>query len=286
MKDWELELEITLSNMQSWRAREYVRMLVMGKPVDQYKMLPWMCAAIVKANVDSRAFMELDGCRFKHMFVTFGACLNGFILGSRKMLFVDGTHLSGLYEGTMLAAIALDADNHIFDVAYAVVGGETNENWLWFLTQLHECLSGLKTVVMSDRNNRLLAGIPTVFGKENHAYSVRHVMENFLSEAAKLSIRRTASKNLLKELFNRLAYATMKVEYGGALEELRKFKRQLAGWVERNEPVDAVQIFKGTVGEIEQQPSRKLEQLDTEATAVVHPMVVDWAYLEVGAEMG
>ena len=99
-------------------------MLVMGTPVDQYKMLPWMCAAIVRANVDSRAFVELDGYRFQRMFVAFGACLNGFILESRKMLFVDGTHLSGLYEGTLLALVALDADNHIFELAYAVVGAK------------------------------------------------------------------------------------------------------------------------------------------------------------------
>ena len=88
IKDLELELGMTLSYMQSWRAREYVRMLVMGKPVDHYKLLPWMWAAIVRANPDSRAFVELDGCRFKRMFVAFGASLNGFILGCRKMLFV------------------------------------------------------------------------------------------------------------------------------------------------------------------------------------------------------
>jgi len=51
-------------------------------------------------------------------------------------------------------------------------------------------------------------------------YCVRHVMENFLSKVVKLGIRRNASKNLLKEMFNRLAYATMKVEYEGALDEL------------------------------------------------------------------
>jgi len=89
----------------------------MGRPVDQYKMLPWMCAAIVRGNVDSRAYVELDGCRFKRMLVAYGACLNGFILGSRKMVFVDGTHLSRPYEGTLLAAVALDADNHIFELA-------------------------------------------------------------------------------------------------------------------------------------------------------------------------
>ena len=123
MKDLELELGMKLSYMQSWRAREYVRLLVMGKLVDHYKLLPWMCAAIERANADSRAFVELDGCRFKRMFVALGASLHGFVMGCRKMLFVDGTHLSGSYEGTLLAVVALDADNHVFDVAYAVVGG-------------------------------------------------------------------------------------------------------------------------------------------------------------------
>jgi len=89
--------------------------------------------SVVRANADSRAFVELDVCRFKRMFVAFGACLNGFILGSRKMLFVDGIHLIGPYEGTLLVVVALDTYNHIFELAYAVVGGETNEDWLWFL---------------------------------------------------------------------------------------------------------------------------------------------------------
>jgi len=67
-----------------------------------------MCAAIVRANVDLRVFVELDGCRFKPMFVAFGACLNCFIMGVWKMLLADGTHLSGPYEGTMLIVVALD----------------------------------------------------------------------------------------------------------------------------------------------------------------------------------
>jgi len=61
-------------------------------------------------------------------------------------------HLSGLYEGTMQMAVTLDANNHMFDVAYAVVGGGTNEDWLWFLTTVHECIGGLKPVIMLDRN--------------------------------------------------------------------------------------------------------------------------------------
>jgi len=152
------------------------------------------------------------------------------------MLFVDRTHLSGPYEGTMLAAVALDANNHVFDVVYAVVGGETNEDWLWFLTTLHECLGGLKPVVMSDRNNGLLVGTGRVFGAENHTYYVRHLMENLMSEVGRLGIRRNESKDLIKEMFNHVAYATIAAEYDCALEEMRRFNRELALWVERNEP--------------------------------------------------
>jgi len=59
--------------------------------------------------------------------VSFGASLNGFIMGCRKLLFVDGAHLSGQYKGTLLAAIVLDANDHLFDVACAVVRKEDKE---------------------------------------------------------------------------------------------------------------------------------------------------------------
>ena len=36
-------------------------------------------------------------------------------------------------RGDVLGAVALDADNHLFDVAYAAVSGETSEEWEWFL---------------------------------------------------------------------------------------------------------------------------------------------------------
>jgi len=134
--------------MQCRRAREYVRMLAMGRPEDHYKLLPWLCAAITRANPDLRAFVELDGCRFKRMFVAVGASLNGFILGCRNILFDDGEQLSGPYEGMLLGVVGLDADNHLFDVAYAIVSFENNEDW--------ECLGGLQPVVMSNRNTALL----------------------------------------------------------------------------------------------------------------------------------
>jgi len=175
LKDLQLEMGMMVSYMQCWRAREYVRLLANRRPEHHYKLLPWMCTAIVRANPDSRAFCELQGSRFKRLFVAYGALLNGFILGCRKILFVDGAHLSGPYEGTILSVIALDADDHLFDVAYAVVSTENVDEWLWFLTVLHECLGGMQPVIMSDRNQGLLSAMPRVFGIDYHSYSLQHV---------------------------------------------------------------------------------------------------------------
>jgi len=169
------------------------------------------------------------------MFVALGASLNGFILGCMNIMFVDGTHLSGPYEGTLLGAVGLDADNHLFDVAYAIVSTENKDDWEWFMTNVRECLGGLQPVVMSDRNNALLYAVPKVFGVECHSYCVRHIRENFIKAVGKLGYRKDSTKELLKEMLNRVAYAASEAEYGVALEELRKFKHELAVWVERNE---------------------------------------------------
>jgi len=100
------------------------------------------------------------------MFVALGASHNGFILGYRSVTFVDSTHLSGLYEGTLLDAVGLDADNHLFDVAYAIVSSENNDDWEWFLTNVRESLGGLQPVLMSDRNNALLYAVSKMFAIE------------------------------------------------------------------------------------------------------------------------
>lgn len=121
-----------------------------------------MCASVVRANPDSRAFVELEGCQFKHMFVTCGASLNGFILICQKMLVVDGVHLNGPYEGTLLGAVALNANNHLFDEigwveAYSYVRQEPSLQYV----------------------------VAKVFGVQNHTYYVRHLRENFITVAGK-----------------------------------------------------------------------------------------------------
>ena len=140
------------------------------------------------------------------MFVTYAANINGFKLRCRMMLFIDGCHLSGPYKETLLAACALDTDNHLFNFAYAIVSCESIEDWVWFLQCVAKCLGGLKPVIMSDRGQAFFKAIPLVFGKENHACCLHHLAENFLQVAGKYGIRKEATKQLVKEMLYRVAY--------------------------------------------------------------------------------
>jgi len=87
---------------------------------------------------------------------------------------------------------------------------------------------------MSYRNKGLLAAVPVVFGKENHSHYVMRLIENLMGEASKLGIRHNASKELMQDMFNGVAYAITAAEYESAIADLRSitYKRELAPWVE------------------------------------------------------
>jgi len=48
--------------------------------------------------------------------------------------------------------------------------------------------------------------------------------ENFVGYAGKKGVSQNVSKDLVKEMFNRVAYAATGAKYGEALEELRQYK--------------------------------------------------------------
>ena len=69
-----------------------------------------------------------------------------------------------------------------------------------------------------------------MFGKEYHSYCLQHLTENFLNKAAKYGIRKEATKQMVKEMFYRVARAPTIGEYNAALEELRCYKAELDSW--------------------------------------------------------
>ena len=81
--------------------------------------------------------------------------------------------------------------------------------------------TGLKPVIILDRHPALLPAVAQVFRKKYHSYCLQHLTENFLEEAAKHGICKEAIKQMVKEMFYRVAYAPIVEEYNVALDEMR-----------------------------------------------------------------
>ena len=72
----------------------------------------------------------------------------------RPVLSIDGTFLLGKYMGTLLVAIACDADNVLVPLAFALVDRENKDSWGWFLrlVRIHIIGPGKEVGVISDRH--------------------------------------------------------------------------------------------------------------------------------------
>ena len=70
---------------------------------------------------------------FQRFYVCFDACKKGFKAGCRRVIGLDGCFLKGATNGELLCAIARDANNQMYLLAWAYVEPETYDSWYWFL---------------------------------------------------------------------------------------------------------------------------------------------------------
>ena len=76
---------------------------------------------------------------FKNVLWAFTSSIAGFA-HCKPVISIDGTHLYGKYRGKLLIAMATDANNEIFLLAFVVVGDEMGASWRWFLSCLQTAI--------------------------------------------------------------------------------------------------------------------------------------------------
>ncbi|GKD79970.1 pentatricopeptide repeat-containing protein, partial [Tanacetum coccineum] len=87
----------------------------------------------VTVNPDSKTY-------FDRFYVCFKGLKEGWKLGCRNVIALDGCFLKKPNVGEILTAIGRDGNNHIFPMAWAVVNVENKDNWSWFLDLLRDDL--------------------------------------------------------------------------------------------------------------------------------------------------
>lgn len=73
---------------------------------------------------------------FDRFYVCFKALRDIWRAYCRPIIGIDGCFLKNNVQGQLLAAVGRDANNQFYPVAWAVVGVENTDNWLWFIRKL------------------------------------------------------------------------------------------------------------------------------------------------------
>ncbi|XP_050238708.1 uncharacterized protein LOC126688149 [Mercurialis annua] len=132
---------------------------------------------------------------FKHMFWTYEPLVAGFHY-CKPVVYIDVAHLYGKYEMTLLIASAIDGNNHIMPIAFALRRSETSPAWKYFMRMLKRyVLHQRKVCIISDRVEGI---ITTMDGPDwtmdTHKFCIRHLVSNFHTAFKRKYLKKFAEK--------------------------------------------------------------------------------------------
>lgn len=235
---------VAVSYMQAWRGKERSMAALHGTYEEGFKLLPAYCEQIRKTNPGSIASVVATGQdnSFQRLFVSYRAAIYGFINACRPLLELDRVHLKGKYLGTMFCAAAIDADGELFPLAMAVVDGESDENWMWFMSELRKLL-GVNTdsmprlTILSERTIGMVEAVETHFPNAFHGFCLRFISENF---------RDTFKNSKLVNIFWNAVYALTTAEFENKISEMVQISQDVLPWLHHFNPqLWAVAYFEG-----------------------------------------
>ncbi|KAI3965517.1 hypothetical protein MKW92_034947 [Papaver armeniacum] len=232
---------ITLSYKQAWRGKERVMAAVRGSFEEGYRLLPQYCDQIKRTNPESIASVygnPQDSC-FQRLFVSFQASIFGFVNACRPLLGLDRTLLKSKYLGTLLFATGFDGDGALFPLAFGVVDEESDDNWMWFLSELHNLLevnteNMPRLTILSDRQKGIVDGVEANFPTAFHGFCMRHLSDSFRKE-----FNNTMLVNLLWEA----AWALTVIEFEAKILEIEEISQDAAYWIEEFHLVFGLQLI-------------------------------------------
>ncbi|XP_073133760.1 uncharacterized protein [Henckelia pumila] len=229
------DIRCHVSDYQAYKARSLAVELFEGQTDSQYALLWDFVDEIKRTNPGSAVIIgteSVDGYnRFDRFYMCLYALKLGFLSGCRRFIGVDGCHLKGPHGGVLLTAVGVDPNNSNFPISYAIVNNETRETWSWFLNLLKLDLNidkDYEWTFMSDKQKGLIQACNEVFSRADHRFCVRHLNGNFKAAGFRGQAFKIALWNC--------ATATMVMEFGRKMKELRDLNERAAEWIADKPP--------------------------------------------------
>nr|GEV52901.1 hypothetical protein [Tanacetum cinerariifolium] len=107
-----LILAVRLKVVSEVKGKHYGIQQVRGSPYEAFEMLPYYCYNLEKKNEGTVTHIKTDDNGvFEMLFIAIGASIRTFHNYLRPVIMIDAAHLTGLYKGTNLVAVAI-SDRH------------------------------------------------------------------------------------------------------------------------------------------------------------------------------
>ena len=116
-----------------WDAKQKAIEKIFGNWEKSYKMLQKLLIAYIDQDLNTPVSYcttptNVDDIVFLHyVFWSFGPCIDRFKY-CKPVISIDGIHLYGKYQGKLLVAMATNANNKVFPLAFAVVDCESGSS--------------------------------------------------------------------------------------------------------------------------------------------------------------
>ncbi|GJX69522.1 uncharacterized protein Tco_0305249 [Tanacetum coccineum] len=150
----------------------------------------------------------------------------------RPVISIDATHLYGKYNGKMMIAMGVDANNQIFPLAFAIAENESYNSWYWFLSHVkkHVVKEREGICLISDRHPGILKvvneeGSPWLEPRGFHRYCLRHFINNFNDKF---------HNSQLKTLAYRAGSQNQVRKFNSIMDEIGQINPQARQWLQRH----------------------------------------------------
>ena len=148
------DLRFTITHSKAWRTKNICMNLIYGDEAKQYQHLRAYANDLTLTNPGSTTELWTERSHFMGFYVCLWPLKEAFKKFLRPIICLDGCWLKGTYGGQLLSAIAIDPNDCMFPVAWAVVLTESRQTWSWFLQLLMidlEINNSFGITFMSDR---------------------------------------------------------------------------------------------------------------------------------------
>uniref|UniRef100_A0A2N9HSV6 SWIM-type domain-containing protein n=1 Tax=Fagus sylvatica TaxID=28930 RepID=A0A2N9HSV6_FAGSY len=233
-----------ISYYKVWDAKQKAIANIFGDWGESYQLLPKFMKALIDSNpgtqVEWKTYWSEDaGCAiFESVFWAFGPSIQGF-MHCRPVVSIDATHLYGKYEGKLMIAMATDANNGIYPLAFAVTEKESKNTWRWFLRFLKKHVTKNREIcIISDRHKGIMNAMKWSKLQPLNAYHrfcIRHLVSNFNTrfhdKRLKNMIQRAGEHNQLRK-------------FNATMDSIRQYNKDAAKILDEETDVDKWTLAK------------------------------------------